>query len=166
MSAIFCSSYPLSLKVVVLFICRGPIFCRTQHFIASSSLGTFYGTSRVLQSIASQKVIPFIRVLANGVSNHHEPITPEFLKTTYSLFQRGPNRVPVYALMVAASVTLIFICVGPLNTLATIVTMPFLPTYATIDYAYFALAQSFNIQQAREERFRSVLLFNWNIIKL
>ncbi|XP_046637935.1 solute carrier family 12 member 8-like [Daphnia pulicaria] len=99
----------------------------------SSSLGTFYGTPRVLQSIASQKVIPFIRVLANG---------------------RGPNRVPVYALMVAASVTLLFIWVGQLNTLAPIVTMPFLLTYATIDYAYFALAQSFNIQQAREERFR------------
>ena len=27
-------------------------------------------------------------------------------------------------------------------------------TYAAIDYAYFALAQSFNIQQAREERFK------------
>lgn len=56
--------------------------------------------------------------------------------------------------MVAACVTLIFIWVGQLNTLAPIVTMPFLLTYATIDYAYFALAQSFNIQQAREERFR------------
>lgn len=61
--------------------------------------------------------------------------------------------------MVAASVTLLFIWVGQLNTLAPIVTMPFLLTYATIDYAYFALAQSFNIQQAREERFRSVNYF-------
>ena len=33
----------------------------------SSSLGTFYGTPRVLQSIASQKVIPFIRFMAKGV---------------------------------------------------------------------------------------------------
>lgn len=64
--------------------------------------------------------------------------------------------MPVYALMVAALVTLIFIWVGQLNTLAPIVTMPFLLTYATIDYAYFALAQSFNIQQVREERFRLV----------
>lgn len=99
----------------------------------SSSLGTFYGTPRVLQSIASQKVIPFIRVLAKG---------------------RGSNRVPVYALLVAAVVTLIFIWTGQLNTLAPIVTMPFLLTYAAIDYAYFALAQQFNIQQAREERFK------------
>jgi len=34
----------------------------------SSSLGAFYGTPRVLQSIASQKVIPLIRILSNGVS--------------------------------------------------------------------------------------------------
>lgn len=34
----------------------------------SSSLGTFYGTPRVLQSIASQKVIPVIRFMSKGVS--------------------------------------------------------------------------------------------------
>jgi solute carrier family 12 (potassium/chloride transporters), member 8 len=56
--------------------------------------------------------------------------------------------------MVAAAVTLIFIWVGQLNTLAPIVTMPFLLTYAAIDYAYFALAQTFNIQEEREERFK------------
>ena len=77
-----------------------------------------------------------------------------FMAHLLLLFQRGPNRVPVYALMVAASVTLIFIWVGQLNTLAPIVTMPFLLTYACVDYAYFALAQSFNIQQGREERFK------------
>ncbi|KAK2725900.1 solute carrier family 12 member 8-like isoform X2 [Artemia franciscana] len=99
----------------------------------SSSLGAFYGTPRVLQSIASQKVIPVIRVLAHG---------------------RGPNRLPIYALMVTSIVTLLFIWIGQLNTLAPIVTMPFLLTYAFIDYAYFALAQTFNIQQMREERFK------------
>ena len=79
-----------------------------------------------------------------------------FHNVSTALLQRGPNRVPVFALMVAASVTLIFIWVGQLNTLAPIVTMPFLLTYACVDYAYFALAQSFNIQQGREERFKSV----------
>lgn len=34
----------------------------------SSSLGTFYGTPRVLQSIASQRVIPVIRFMSKGVS--------------------------------------------------------------------------------------------------
>jgi solute carrier family 12 (potassium/chloride transporters), member 8 len=32
--------------------------------------------------------------------------------------------------------------------------MPFLLTYACIDYSYFALAQTFDIQMKREERFR------------
>lgn len=44
--------------------------------------------------------------------------------------------------------------VGDINTLAPIVTMPFLLTYACIDYSYFALAQTFDIQTRREERFR------------
>lgn len=55
---------------------------------------------------------------------------------------------------VVASVTIAFIIVGDINTLAPIVTMPFLLTYACIDYSYFALAQTFDIQMKREERFR------------
>lgn len=55
---------------------------------------------------------------------------------------------------VVATVTIAFILVGDINTLAPIVTMPFLLTYACIDYSYFALAQTFDIQTRREERFR------------
>lgn len=55
---------------------------------------------------------------------------------------------------VVATVTITFIIVGDINTLAPIVTMPFLLTYACIDYSYFALAQTFDIQNKREERFR------------
>ena len=62
--------------------------------------------------------------------------------------------MPVYALIVAALVTLMFIWVGSLNSLAPIVTMPFLLTYAAIDYAYFALAQTKNMQEERDERFK------------
>lgn len=54
---------------------------------------------------------------------------------------------------VVAAVSFTFIVVGEINTLAPIVTMPFLLTYACIDYAYFALAQTFDLQQQREERF-------------
>jgi hypothetical protein len=56
---------------------------------------------------------------------------------------------------VVATVTLTFILVGKINTLAPVVTMPFLLTYAAIDYSYFALAQTFDIQLRREERFRA-----------
>lgn len=55
---------------------------------------------------------------------------------------------------VVATVTLGFIMIGEINVLAPIVTMPFLLTYACIDYSYFALAQTFDIQHQREQRFR------------
>ncbi len=57
-------------------------------------------------------------------------------------------------MVVVAVTTITFIIVGDINTLAPIVTMPFLLTYACIDYSYFALAQTFDIQNKREERFR------------
>lgn len=43
--------------------------------------------------------------------------------------------------------------VGEINTLAPIVTMPFLLTWAGLDYAYFVLAQTFDLRHSREQRF-------------
>lgn len=43
---------------------------------------------------------------------------------------------------------------GRVNTLAPIVAMPFMLTYAMVDYAYFALAMSFDKRKARENRFK------------
>lgn len=99
----------------------------------SSTLASLYGSPRVLQSIAAENVVPILSPLAKG---------------------KGPNKVPVLPLVVTVIVTLIFLLVGRINTLAPIVTMPFLATYATIDYAYFALAMTADMQRAREARFR------------
>jgi potassium/chloride transporter 8 len=99
----------------------------------SSCLGSMYGTPRVLQSIANEAVVPGIGKLGRG---------------------KGPNKVPLNAMTIVAIVIISFIMVGDINTLAPIVTMPFLLTYACIDYSYFALAQTFDIQTKREERFR------------
>jgi solute carrier family 12 (potassium/chloride transporters), member 8 len=99
----------------------------------SACLGAMYGTPRVLQSIANESVIPGMGRLGAG---------------------RGPNKVPLNAMGIVAIVVIAFIMVGDINTLAPIVTMPFLLTYACIDYSYFALAQTFDIQTKREERFR------------
>lgn len=99
----------------------------------SSCLGAMYGTPRVLQSIANEAVIPGIGKLGQG---------------------RGPNKVPLNSMGIVAMVIIAFIMVGDINKLAPIVTMPFLLTYACIDYSYFALAQTFDIQTKREERFR------------
>ncbi|CAH4031096.1 solute carrier family 12 member 8 [Pieris brassicae] len=99
----------------------------------SSCLGAMYGTPRVLQSISNEKVIPGLEVLGHG---------------------RGPNKVPIYSMIVVAVVTVTFIIIGDINKLAPIVTMPFLITYASIDYSYFALAQTFDLQHRREMRFQ------------
>lgn len=99
----------------------------------SSCLGAMYGTPRVLQSIANESVIPGMGKLGAG---------------------RGPNKVPLNAMGIVAIIVIAFITVGDINTLAPIVTMPFLLTYACIDYSYFALAQTFDIQTKREERYR------------
>lgn len=100
----------------------------------SACLGAMYGTPRVLQSIAKENVIPGLGVLGTG---------------------RGPNKVPLYAMAVVAVVTITFILIGDINKLAPIVTMPFLVTYACIDYSYFALAQTFDLQNKRELRFQN-----------
>lgn len=63
--------------------------------------------------------------------------------------------MPIYAMLVVAVITLAFIIKGQINTLAPIVTMPFLLTYACMDYAYFALAQTFDLRHSREQRFSS-----------
>ncbi|KAH8345203.1 hypothetical protein KR059_008516 [Drosophila kikkawai] len=124
------TDFMISVKVsAVHFLLLAGIYVSSM----SSCLGAMYGTPRVLQSIAKESVIPGIDVLGKG---------------------RGPNKVPLYAMAIVALVTVTFIIVGDINFLAPIVTMPFLLTYACIDYAYFALAQTFDIQEQREERFR------------
>ncbi|XP_014675096.1 PREDICTED: solute carrier family 12 member 8-like [Priapulus caudatus] len=95
----------------------------------SSCLGALYGAPRILQSIAAEGTLP--RVLARG---------------------RGANSIPVAALVVVVAAALVFVLAGRVNSLAPIVTMPFMATYACVDYAYFALAMTFDIQRRREER--------------
>ena len=51
-------------------------------------------------------------------------------------------------------ITLIFIIIGDMNRLATLATMPFLITYAAIEYSYFALCQQFEINQRRLQNYK------------
>ena len=52
--------------------------------------------------------------------------------------------MPILSLVVIVLINFGFLMVGRINTLAPIVTMPFLATYAAMDYAYFALAITFD----------------------
>ena len=69
--------------------------------------------------------------------------------------QRGPNKVPINALMLISLITLFFIGVGEMNRLATLATMPFLITYGMIEYSYFVLCMQFDINQQRLLKYRA-----------
>jgi potassium/chloride transporter 8 len=56
--------------------------------------------------------------------------------------QRGPNKEPVAGVILVFVIAVLFLLVGHVNALSPIVVMPFLLTYAAINYAYFALAMS------------------------
>ena len=73
---------------------------------------------------------------------------------THLPLQRGPNKVPTNALLVISGITLVFIAIGEMNRLATLATMPFLITYAMIEYSYFVLCMQFDINQQRLQKFR------------
>ncbi|XP_071804275.1 solute carrier family 12 member 8-like isoform X2 [Asterias amurensis] len=93
----------------------------------SSCLGGLYGAPRILQCIANENVIPIIKVLGHG---------------------KGPNKEPIFASLVVCFVAILFIFIGHVNELGPIVTMPFLVTYAGMDYAYFSLAMSYDKEKA------------------
>lgn len=60
--------------------------------------------------------------------------------------QKGPNKVPALAIFFFSLVTLGLVLAGNINQLAPIVTIPFLITYASVEYAYFNMAVTYRIQ--------------------
>ena len=59
--------------------------------------------------------------------------------------------MPVVSLTIVSLISLIFICVGDVNFLAPIVTMPFLITYIAVDYSYFVLAMSADMNNSNTQ---------------
>ncbi|XP_018496162.1 solute carrier family 12 member 8 [Galendromus occidentalis] len=98
----------------------------------SSSLGSLYATPRILQRMAIDGILPGSPFLSEG---------------------KGPNKVPVSAMLLFSAVTLAFVLAGNFNQLAPIVTIPFLITYASVEYAYFNMAVTYKIQKERREKF-------------
>lgn len=62
------------------------------------------------------------------------------------LSQTGPNRTPVAAICLTSLLTMAFIFIGQVNVLAPIVTINFMLTYSFIDYSYFSVAMTYQLQ--------------------
>ncbi|CEF71320.1 Solute carrier family 12 member 8 [Strongyloides ratti] len=92
----------------------------------SSIVGSLLGSPRVLQGLAAEDIIPILSPLSEGV---------------------GANQNPVKASIVMMVISVIFALLGSLNQLAIMSTMPFLITYAFVNYSYTSLAMSFDLQE-------------------
>ncbi|XP_042303050.1 solute carrier family 12 member 8 isoform X2 [Sceloporus undulatus] len=74
--------------------------------------------------------------------------TREALRYEFMIAEKkGPNRTPVAAICLTSLITMAFIFIGQVNVLAPIVTINFMLTYIAVDYAYFAVSMSYNLQQ-------------------
>ncbi|KAL1244319.1 Solute carrier family 12 member [Trichinella spiralis] len=109
------------------FLLLGGIYVSSLSAIISG----LYVSPRLLQSIAAENVIGFMKFLAKG---------------------RGPNKEPIYATVLVTILTLIFIFIGSFNLLAKIATLPYLMMYAFINYSYFSLAMTYDLVQLRKNK--------------
>ncbi|XP_037645296.1 solute carrier family 12 member 8 [Sebastes umbrosus] len=91
----------------------------------ASCMGGLYGAPRILQCIAQERVIPALAFLGRG---------------------KGPNKTPVAAICLTSLLTLAFVFIGQVNVLAPIVSINFMLTYSIIDYSYFSVAMTFQLQ--------------------
>ncbi|XP_034430600.1 solute carrier family 12 member 8 isoform X1 [Hippoglossus hippoglossus] len=96
----------------------------------ASCMGGLYGAPRILQCIAQERVIPALACLGKG---------------------KGPNKTPVAAICLTSLLTMAFIFIGQVNVLAPIVTINFMLTYSFIDYSYFSVVMTFQLQ-SKEKR--------------
>ncbi|XP_078085299.1 solute carrier family 12 member 8 [Mustelus asterias] len=97
----------------------------------ASCMGGLYGAPRILQCIAQERVIPALGCLGTG---------------------KGPNKTPVAAICLVGLVTMAFIFIGQVNVLAPIVSINFMLTYSVVDYSYFSICMSYDIQQKEKNR--------------
>ncbi|XP_075687152.1 solute carrier family 12 member 8 [Rhinoderma darwinii] len=94
----------------------------------ASCMGGLYGAPRILQCIAQEKVVPVLSFLSQG---------------------RGPNKTPVAAIFLTGLLTMAFVFIGQVNVLAPIVTINFMLTYSVVDYSYFSVTMSYELQHSR-----------------
>lgn len=87
----------------------------------SSAMASFMGAPRILQSLASDKIFPFLTLFAKVNKTNNNP-------------QRG--------VLLAACIALLTILLGQLNIIAGVVSMFFLISYGLLNYATYFEARS------------------------
>jgi amino acid transporter len=87
----------------------------------SSAMASFLGAPRILQSLSSDRIFPFLLPFAKG---------------------DGENANPRRAVLLAAAISLITISLGKLNLIAQVVSMFFLISYGLLNYATFYEARA------------------------
>ncbi|XP_061579743.1 solute carrier family 12 member 8 [Cololabis saira] len=97
----------------------------------ASCMGGLYGAPRILQCIAQERVIPSLAFLGRG---------------------KGPNKTPVAAICLTGLLTMAFVFIGQVNVLAPIVTINFMLTYSFIDYSYFSVTMTFQLQTKQKKK--------------
>ncbi len=63
----------------------------------------------------------------------------------------------MWATIAMTGISVLFILIRDMNTLAVIATMPFLLTYAFVNYSYVSLAMTYDLQQQRDGRYPRTL---------
>jgi amino acid transporter len=87
----------------------------------SSAMASFLGAPRILQSLAADRIIPFLNPFSKG---------------------HGPQENPRRGVLLSAFIAFVTIGLGNLNVIAPVVSMFFLISYGLLNYATFYEARS------------------------
>jgi amino acid transporter len=87
----------------------------------SSAMASFLGAPRILQSLAADKVFPFLNLFSKGV---------------------GPTNNPQRAVLFAGCIAVLTVGLGNLNLIASVVAMFFLISYGLLNYATYFEARA------------------------
>jgi amino acid transporter len=87
----------------------------------SSAMASFLGAPRILQSLATDRIFPFLFFFAKGA---------------------GPTANPRRAVVLAAGIAFVTIALGNLNLIAPVVSMFFLISYGLLNYATYYEARA------------------------